>query len=78
LIIAAAHPTPFLTESAPNAQFCAHAPHSMQLSGQMTRALLSRTSKTPCGQTSTHRPQPVHFSKVNFSVDTPAMYISFI
>jgi hypothetical protein len=38
-IIAIAHPTPFLTDIAPNAQFRAQAPHSMQLSRATIRAL---------------------------------------
>jgi hypothetical protein len=67
---AVAQPTPEFTAIAPNSQFMAHAPHSMQRSLSVTMARLSRISKTPCGQTSTHLPQPVHLSREYFSVVT--------
>jgi hypothetical protein len=47
---------------APNSQFMAQAPHSMHRSLSVIAARLSRISKTICGQTSTHLPQPVHLS----------------
>jgi hypothetical protein len=63
LISAAAQPTPAFTVIAPNSQFIAQAPHSMHWSLSVIAARLSRISKTICGQTSTHLPQPVHFSR---------------
>jgi len=62
LIMAAAQPTPAFTVMAPNSQFRAQAPHSMHRSLSVIAARLSRISKTRCGQTSTHLPQPVHLS----------------
>lgn len=64
LMIAAAQPTPVFTAIAPNSQFKAQAPHSMHKSLSVTTARLSRISNTPCGQTSAHRLQPVHFSEL--------------
>jgi hypothetical protein len=61
-MIAAAQPTPAFTVIAPNSQFMAQAPHSMHRSLSVIAARLSRISKTICGQTSTHLPQPVHLS----------------
>jgi hypothetical protein len=75
LMMAAAQPTPESTVIAPNSQFMAQAPHSMHLSLSVTMARLSCMRKTPCGQTSTHRPQPVHFSASKFSVVTFARYV---
>jgi hypothetical protein len=62
LMIAAAHPTPAFTLMAPNSQFNAQAPHSMQRSRSTTAAFLPLISKTPRGQTSTHLPHPAHAS----------------
>jgi hypothetical protein len=62
LMMAAAQPTPESTVIAPNSQFRAQAPHSMHWSLSVIAARLSRISKTPCGQTSAHLPQPVHLS----------------
>ena len=45
--IAAAHPTPGVTEIAFVGQFIAHAPHSMQASRSRIRAFRSATAKTP-------------------------------
>jgi hypothetical protein len=63
LIMAAAHPTPEFTLIAPNSQFFAQAPHSMQRSLSMSAARLSCISNTPRGHTSTHLPHPAHFSE---------------
>jgi hypothetical protein len=65
LIRAAAHPTPAFTLIAPNSQFLTQAPHSMQRSLSVIVACLSFMSKTPCGHTSVHLPQPEHFSGKN-------------
>ena len=45
--IAAAHPTPGVTEIAFVGQFIAHAPHSMQASRSRIRAFPAATAKTP-------------------------------
>jgi hypothetical protein len=74
LMMAAAQPTPALTVIAPNSQFMAQAPHSMQRSLSVIAARLSRISKTRCGQTSTHLPQPLHLSREYWSVVTFARY----
>jgi hypothetical protein len=74
LIIAAAQPTPASTEIAPNSQFKAQAPHSMHRSLSVIAARLSRISKTLCGQTSAHLPQPVHLSREYCNVVTLARY----
>jgi hypothetical protein len=73
LITALAHPTPGLTEIAPAAQFFAHAPHSMHASRSARRARRFSISNTACGQTSTHRPHPVHVFASNRSVTTLEM-----
>lgn len=69
-MMAAAHPTPGVTEMAENAQFWEQAPHSMQLSRSMIFALPPESSKTLCGQTFTHIPQPTHCSELSFKVTT--------
>jgi hypothetical protein len=46
-MIAAAHPTPGVTEIASAGQFIAHAPHSMQASRSRIRATPSATAKMP-------------------------------
>jgi hypothetical protein len=74
LMRAAAHPTPASTEIAPNSQFKAQAPHSMHRSLSVIAARLSRISKTLCGQTSVHLPQPVHLSREYCKVVTLARY----
>jgi hypothetical protein len=74
LMIAAAQPTPALTVMAPNSQLRVQAPHSMHRSLSVIAARLSRISKTRCGQTSTHRPHPVHLSAEYLSVVTFARY----
>jgi hypothetical protein len=74
LMMAAAQPTPAFTVMAPNSQFRAQAPHSMHRSLSVIAARLSRISKTRCGQTSTHLPQPVHLSRAYWSVVTFARY----
>jgi hypothetical protein len=74
LIIAVAHPTPAFRLIAPKTQFWAHAPHSIHKSLSVTKALFPFMAKTPCGQTSMHLPQPVHFSEKNWSVVTLAKY----
>jgi len=62
VMIAAAQPTPALTESAPKSQFLAQAPHSMHRLLSVIVARLSRISNTPRGHTSTHLPHPTHLS----------------
>jgi len=47
LRIAAAHPTPGVTEIAFVGQFIAHAPHSMQAFRSRIRAIRSVIAKTP-------------------------------
>jgi hypothetical protein len=47
LIIAAAQPTPEFTLIAPNSQFKAHAPHSMQRSLSVIEAFLLFMINTP-------------------------------
>jgi hypothetical protein len=74
LMSAAAQPTPEFTERAPNSQFMAQAPHSMQRSLSVTAARLPRITNTPCGQTSTHLPQPAHLSGAYCRVVTFARY----
>jgi hypothetical protein len=74
LMMAAAQPTPEFTVIAPNSQFMAQAPHSMHKSLFVTAALLSRITKTPCGQTSAHRPHPPHLSCKYDNVVTFARY----
>jgi hypothetical protein len=74
LMSAVAQPTPEFTEMAPNSQFMAQAPHSMQRSLSVTAARLSRITNTPCGQTSTHLPQPAHLSGAYCRVVTFARY----
>jgi hypothetical protein len=74
LMMAAAQPTPGFTVIALNSQFMVHAPHSMQRSPSVTAALLSRITKTPRGQTSTHRPHPAHLSDEYFKEVTFARY----
>jgi hypothetical protein len=72
VMIAEAQPTPAFTEMAPESQFFAQAPHSMQRSLSVIAARLSFMTKTPRGQTSTHLRQPVHFSGAKRSVVTSA------
>lgn len=67
LKIALAHPTPAFTSIAPNGQFIRHAPHSMQLSGLRTTALLFSIAITACGQTLRHIPQPAQRSLLIFN-----------
>jgi hypothetical protein len=74
LMMAAAQPTPEFTLIALNSQFMAQAPHSMHRSLSVTTARLSFIEKTPCGQTSTQRPHPAHFSGKYCNVVTFARY----
>jgi hypothetical protein len=67
-MMAAAHPTPGLTLIAPEAQFRMHAPHSMHAPLSAIDAFPPAMAKTACGQTSMHRPQPVHAAAENVSV----------
>jgi len=69
-MMAAAHPTPGVTEMAENAQFFEQAPHSIQLSMSAIFTLPSTSWNTPWGQTLTHIPQPTHFLVSSFSVTT--------
>jgi hypothetical protein len=57
---AAAQPTPVSTWIALKAQFFMQAPHSMHASLSANSALLFLNVNAPCGQTSTHRPHPLH------------------
>jgi hypothetical protein len=68
--IPAAHPTPDLTYIACRGQFNMHAPHSIHLSRFTMCAFLSVNSKTACGHTFVHMPQPLHFSSSNCRVTT--------
>jgi len=61
--MAAAHPTPGRTLIAPNRQFNAQAPHSMQLSRSSGTAFPFCNTNTPRAHTSMHLPQPVHLSE---------------
>jgi hypothetical protein len=70
LMMPVAHPTPERTEMAPNLQLRAQAPHSMQLFISVILALPPVISKTACGQTMLHIPQPVHRLLFNFNVTT--------
>jgi hypothetical protein len=73
-MIAEAHPTPGLSVIAPEEQFSAQAPHSMQAPrSTMTARLSSAIAKTPCAQTSVHVRQPVHFSVSSAKVTTSSM-----
>lgn len=72
-----AHPTPAFTDRASAGQFIAHAPHSMQASRSTILAFPFSTTKTPWGQTSSHMPQPVHFSASNSRVTTFRRYRNF-
>lgn len=74
LIIPDAQPTPASTRIALAGQFTAQAPHSMQLSRAATFAFEPSIRNTWCGQTSTHMPQPTHFSLTNSRVATLARY----
>ncbi len=74
MIIAAAQPTPDLTEMAEVGQFFAHAPHSMQASRSAMRAVRSSSAKTACGQTVVHMPHPLHFVASSWSVVTLERY----
>jgi hypothetical protein len=74
LMMAAAQPTPEFTEIAPKSQFKVQAPHSMHRSRSVIAARLSCILKTPCGQTSTQRPHPAHFSELYLSVVTFERY----
>ena len=71
-----AQPTPDRTESASAGQFRAQAPHSMQASRSAMRALPFSSSKTACGQTLRHIPQPVHFASSSLKVTTSGRYRS--
>ena len=77
LIIPAAQPTPDFTVIASTGQFIAHAPHSIQTSRSLILALVSAIIKTPCGQTSVHFPQPIHFSTSSCNVVTFFKYRIF-
>jgi hypothetical protein len=59
MIIAAAQPTPAVTEIAATGQLRAHAPHSMQRARSRIVATPDRMVRTPWGQTSRQAPQPV-------------------
>lgn len=58
-MIAAAQPTPDDTAMAPVGQFIRQAPHSMQFPRRAMIAFRLASVKTACGQTSSHRPQPL-------------------
>lgn len=45
---------------APDTQFVAQAPHSMQASMSAIRAFFPSTTNTSWGQTAAHTPQPTH------------------
>jgi hypothetical protein len=62
VMMAEAQPTPAFTVRAPKSQFFMQAPHSMHRSRSVIDARLSFMTNTPRGQTSTHLPQPAHFS----------------
>lgn len=78
LIIAAAQPTPASTEIALQAQFFAHAPHSIHASRSTTRTVSSRICRTARGHTSKHIPQPVHLSSLTDTVATLRAYLKEI
>jgi hypothetical protein len=60
-------------------QFSIHAPHSIQESRFRMRAFPSDNSKTACGHTFVHIPQPLHFSSFSCRVTTSFKYTkSFI
>jgi hypothetical protein len=56
-----------MTVIATAGQLIAQAPHSMHKSFSVIRAFFSDTANTPCGQTSTHLPQPMQRSLVSAS-----------
>jgi hypothetical protein len=71
LIIAAAHPTPLSTFSAPVGQLSWHALHSMQASARTIctrRAPRAPGANTPCGHTALHIPQLIHAAALKVSV----------
>ena len=76
-IIPAAQPTPDFTEIASVGQFLSHAPHSIQASRSMICDLPFSIMKIPCGQTSVHLPQPIHFSVSSCNVVTFFKYRIF-
>jgi hypothetical protein len=65
---AAAHPTPAVTRTAPEAQFLMHAPHSMHDSRSAIEDFPSIMRKTAWGQTSIHCRQPRQSPWSSFSV----------
>jgi len=71
LIIAAAHPTPLSTNSAPVGQLTIHAPHSIQASARtICTRRISRApgANTLWGQTALHIPQLMQASALNANV----------
>lgn len=70
IITPVAQPTPDLTLIASTGQLRLHAPHSIQASRSTILALALSITKTPCGQTSVHLPQPIHLAVLNSSVTT--------
>lgn len=76
-IIYEAQPTPGVSESAPGGQLRAQAPHSIHPSGSTISALSPRSSKTSCGQTSVHDPQPTHLFASSLKVLTFSKYLKF-
>jgi hypothetical protein len=67
-IIAAAHPTPLSTFTAPVGQLSWHAPHSIQLPGRTRDTTPFALSKTACGQTAEQNLQLLHNSRLNCRV----------
>lgn len=76
LMTAVAQPTPDWTKMASVGQFMAQAPHSIQASRSTITARRFSMTKTACGHTSTHIPQPLHFPASNSRVTTLGKYLS--
>ena len=77
-IIASAQPVPAFTVIVLAGQFSAQAPHSMHRSLSVICALPEDNLNTLCGQTSSHFPQPVHFSGEKASETTFFKYLCII
>ncbi len=67
-------PNACFTSMARNSQLSAQAPHSMHLSRSVICTFRSTRTKTACGQTSIHLPQPVHRSAIRTREATFARY----